>query len=397
MNHNSIYWYFRLFLVANLVTFGAFHLVIGGYLAAGSINKTDLIDLSGKPLGSDFLPYWAAAKIALTRDPSAVFSRQEIYEVEKEVIGAEFPPKVWPYPPTFLLIVLPFALLPYAISFISWLTVTGSGFVYVIRRLIPKNPLSWLVLVFPATVNNFLYGQNGFLSAAFLGGGLLLVDRRPFAGGCLLGLLSYKPQLAFLIPLALAAGRYWKALMGAAISAIGLALASLCLLGPNIWIAFFKNLPVASDIMNRTHMWGRMPTIFAAVRLEGVSKELAIVFQAVATIGVIVVVGWTWFRRFPLPIRGSSLAVGIFLATPYAVDYDLTILALPFAWLGWEAYSQDRKWQEVFLLLVWAMLALTLLGPPWVLAGVMHFPFRVAALMAMLLLAVYRAAIPFGR
>ena len=157
--------------------------------------------------------------------------------------GPRSPTRIPPYPPTFLLLVLPLAFLPYAVSFICWLAVTGTGFLYVIRRLVPNNPLFWLVLVFPGTVNNVLFGQNGFLSAAFLGGGLILAERHPFAGGCLLGLLSYKPQLAWLIPLALAAGRYWQALLGAVISAVALALASLCLLGSDVWIAFFKNLP----------------------------------------------------------------------------------------------------------------------------------------------------------
>ncbi len=75
--------------------------------------------------------------------------------------------------------------------------------------------------------------------------------------------------------------------------------------------------------------------------------------QAVATLVVIMVVSWAWYRRLPLPIRGSVLAVRIFLATPHAFDYDLTILALPFAWLGWQAQTQDLKFQEIFLLFAW--------------------------------------------
>ncbi len=388
MRPSSIYWYLRLLLVSHLVILGAFYLVVGCYIAAGSFSKPDLIDLSGKPLGSDFLPYWAAAKLAMTQDPAAIFSAQELYAVERQVIGAETTPKVWPYPPTFLLMVLPFALLPYAASFACWLAVTGAGFAYVIRRLIPAKALSWLVLVFPGTVNNVLYGQNGFLSAAFLGGGLLLMDRYPFAGGCLLGLLSYKPQLAVLVPLALAAGRYWRALAGAVSSAAGLALASLLVFGANVWVAFFKNLPLAARLMNQAHHWRKMTTVFAAARLEGASWELAAALQAAVALGVILVVGWVWWRRLPLPVRGSVLAVGIFLVTPHAFDYDLTILALPFAWLGWTAYAHDLEFQELFLLLTWAILAWVTLGPPWVLSWAGNFPFRLVVLVALLPLAV---------
>jgi hypothetical protein len=290
--------------------------------------------------------------------------------------------------------VLPLSLLPYVVSFICWMALTGSGFIYVIRRLIPKNPLSWLLLVFPGTVHNFLAGQNGFLSTAILGGGLLLAERHPFAGGCLLGLLSYKPQLAFLIPLALAAGRYWKALAGAVISAVTLALASLLLLGSSVWIAFFKNLPLAANFMNQASIWKKVPTVFAATRHQGATWELAAAMQAVAIIAAILAVGWVWFRRAPLPIRGSVLVVGICLASPHAFDYDLTILALPFAWLGWEAYAQDSKFQEVFLLLAWTLLAWALLGPHWMDSWTADLPLRLVVVVALLFLGVYRAARP---
>ncbi len=392
-----IFWrYFRILFVSHLLILGAFYLVIGCYVAAGGLNKSDLIDLSGRPFGASFLPYWVASRLAKAGDPAAIFSRQEIYTGEKRVIGAEINPMVWHYPPAFLLMLLPFGFLPYAISFICWLAVTGSGFVYVIQRLIPKTPLTWMVMVFPGTVNNILYGQNGFLSAAILGGGLILAERYPFGGGCLLGLLSYKPQLAWLIPVALAAGRYWKALLGAVISAVGLALASLLVLGSSVWIAFFKDLPLAAGLMNRAQLWGKMPTVFAASRLNGASPGLATTMQAVAIGGIILAVGWVWFRRAPLPIRGSVLAAGIFLATPYAFDYDLAILALPFIWLGWEAYTHGSKFQEAFLLLVWAFLAWSTLGPHWILSWAMNFPFKVTALVAIVLLAVYRAARPLS-
>ena len=75
-----------------------------------------------------------------------------------------------------------------------------------------------------------------------------------------------------------------------------------------------------------------------------------------------------------------------------ALHYDLTILALPFAWLGWEAYTHEAEFQELTLLFAWCLLAWATLGPPWVLSWAPNFPFRLAVLAALLLLAVYRAA-----
>jgi hypothetical protein len=392
---HSFYWYFRLFLVAHLIILGVFHLSLGCYAALDCLRRPNLIDISGRPFGCDFLCYWTASKVARTQGPVTVFSLDSLLAAEREVVGADLTfPRYWKYPPTYLLIVLPLSFLPYVFSYLCWMTLTGAAFIYVIRNLIPKNPISWLLLVFPGTVHNFLAGQNAFLSTAILGGGLLLAERHPFAGGCLLGLLSYKPQLAFLIPVALAAGRYWKALAGATVSAVTLALISLLVLGSGVWVAFFKNLPLAADHMNRASLWSKVPTVFAAMRHQGATWELAATLQAVAIIVAILAVGWVWFRRAPLPVRGSVLVVGICLAAPHAFDYDLTILALPFAWLGWEAYSQESKFQEVLLLLAWTLLAWALLKPPWMDSWAADLPLRLVVVVALLLLGVYRAARP---
>jgi Glycosyltransferase family 87 len=390
MNLNPVYRYLGFLFLSYLLCLGSFYLFVGGYIVWSSFHKPALLDLSEKPVGSDFLTYWAASKVARTQPPLAVFSREAISEVEREVIGAEISPRIWNYPPSFLLMVLPLSLLPYLLSFISWLAVTCCGYVYIIRRIIPKNPYAWLFLLFPGAVSNFLYGQNGFLSATFLGLGLLLLDRHPFVGGGVLGLLSYKPQMAFLIPMALTAGRCWKALAGAVISAVGLTLASLLLLGSEVWLGFFKNLPLAAGLLDKAHLWEKMPTVLAAARSAGASHKLAMIIQAVSTALVITAVARVWSRSVSLPSRGSVLACGVILATPYAFAYDLTILALPFAWLGWEAYTKDSIAVEVCLLLVWAFLAWFSLGLPWILKWMGNFPLSQIALLAMFLLAIYR-------
>jgi hypothetical protein len=58
------------------------------------------------------------------------------------------------------------------------------------------------------------HGHNAFLTAALFGGGLLMLERRPFVAGLLLGCLAYKPQFAAILPLALAAGGYWRTILG---------------------------------------------------------------------------------------------------------------------------------------------------------------------------------------
>ena len=63
-------------------------------------------------------------------------------------------------------------------------------------------------------------------------------------------------------------------------------------------------------------------------------------------------VAWVWYREAPPAIRYSVLVLSILLFTPYAAVYDLTLLALPLAWLGWEGYTQGWRSGEQNLLII---------------------------------------------
>jgi hypothetical protein len=48
---------------------------------------------------------------------------------------------------------------------------------------------------------------------------------------------------------------------------------------------------------------------------------------------------YVWQGRISFARQASTLVLGTFLFTPYAFSYDLAMLALPLAWLGWEGYN----------------------------------------------------------
>jgi hypothetical protein len=348
----SLYLY-SLFIVFLLITgYGSFILSLY-WTVSGGVIRSELTDTTGKTAGRDFVTLYAASYMARTGNPSAIYSWPQLHRVEEKIIGTNTPPFAWNYPPVYLLIILPLSLLPYLASLMVWLFTTLTGYFLTIRRIFPHRLAPWIFLGFPAVTTNFFYGQNGFLSASLLGSGLLVLDRHPFTGGLLLGLLSYKPQLAVLIPIALMAGGCWRALTGVAVAAVGAALASLLVFGSGTWMAFFHNLSFASGLTNQSIYWSKMPTVFAACRLAGASFPVAVAIQGASTLGIGVVVCWIWRRRLPLPLRASILLVGIFLATPYAFEYDLAILGPAFAWLGWEEYSSGRLHGQVFLICCW--------------------------------------------
>ena len=84
--------------------------------------------------------------------------------------------------------------------------------------------------------------------------------------------------------------------------------------------------------------------------------QTAYILQAVVMLAVAAGVIRVWWQGGPLAERGSVLVLGLLLFTPHAFPYDLALLALPLAWLGWEAYTKGcQPWEQVLLVLGWLL------------------------------------------
>ena len=77
-----------------------------------------------------------------------------------------------------------------------------------------------------------------------LGGGLSLLERRPYLAGFLFGMMIYKPQLALLLPVALLGGRQWRAFAAASVTAGVLLAASALWFGTDVWAEYLRNVNV---------------------------------------------------------------------------------------------------------------------------------------------------------
>jgi alpha-1,2-mannosyltransferase len=384
--------YPQIVIAVILMVTGYLYLALGSYwIAQGLLTRPGLTDIGGKPVGADFVTFWSASKLARSENPAAVYVIPRLHEVEKAVIGENIPTWAWYYPPSFLLLVLPLSFLPYLAALGLWIGGALLGYARLVHRIAPHRLTPWLLLAFPFVGQNFFYGQNGFISALLLGGGILWLDSRPWAAGGLLGLLSYKPQLAFLIPVVLVAGGHRQALVAAAATAGGLALASLAVLGPDTWAAFWATVPLVQKFMDRPAIWSKMPTVYASARLLGASLPVALIIQGLASVVVIGAISWVWRRQAPLCWRGSILAVGIFLATPYAFEYDLAVLGLAFAWLGWEEFAQENLFGQAFLALCWVALYLVNYLLP-MRQSFQATPLILLALLSFILFRTYRTA-----
>ncbi len=108
----------------------------------------------------------------------------------------------WGYPPFTLLLLRPLGGLPYFAALALWTAGLFAVFAGVTLSQVPPErrgaALVALALA-PACLINAVGGQNGFLTAALLLGGLLALDRRPILAGILFGLLTWKPHLGLVL------------------------------------------------------------------------------------------------------------------------------------------------------------------------------------------------------
>ena len=188
----------------------------------------------------------------------------------------------WHYPPTFLFVAAALSLLPYAAAYALWAFATFPAYLVAIRAIIGDRVGYLLAAAFPAVLPNFIVGQNGFLTAGLIGGALFLLEGNPVAAGILLGLLTYKPHLGLLFPIALAAGGYWRAFFTAAAVALLMAAASWLAFGSEAWLAFLGNIGHTSQafLSEGWADWSKLQTAFGLTRTLGGSETLAWIVQA---------------------------------------------------------------------------------------------------------------------
>ncbi|MGH6990814.1 MAG: glycosyltransferase family 87 protein, partial [Stellaceae bacterium] len=261
------------------------------------------------PTSLDFMSFYAAGTLVDRGVPADVYNPTIHEKTEKQIYGdPRIPYFGFYYPPVYELICAILALLPFTLSYLAFVVVTGLAFLWVLRSTVKDDVLMLALLSFPAAFFTVALGQDSFLTAALFGGAILALDRKPVLAGILFACLCYKPHFLLLVPVALIAGRYWTALIAAAVTGIVLALLSLFLLGWHTWEAFFGNMALAEAVFETGRVrFYHLVNLFGAVRLLGGGIALGLAVQALAAVGAAAVTAIVWYRGAPLAIRAATL------------------------------------------------------------------------------------------
>jgi hypothetical protein len=326
-----------------------------------------LIDPNGKPLGTDFSSFYAAGSMALEGRAAAVYDMAAHHARQQEIFGAGAPYYAWFYPPLFLLVAAPLALLPYPAALAIWQIATLALYLGVIGAILrsarQSHPLLdrvWLfpALAFPAGFINLGHGQNGFLTASLFGAALLTLTTRPAVAGLLFGCLAYKPQFALVIPVALLAAGRWRTIAAAIVTVIVLAAVTSLAFGIDVWPAFIASTEASRRLLLEQGAvgFGKLQSVFAAVRMLGCGMTTAYIAQGAVSIAVICGVAWIWRGARDRDVMAAALAIAALLASPHTLDYDLLIVAPAIAFMTCAGLAHGFRTFEISVLAaVWVV------------------------------------------
>jgi len=301
---------------------------------------------AGDRFHNDFTFYYAAARIGLAHGWASIYDLQ-LQQAELDAIGsgikiAELARYISPPPVAWS--ALPLTALPYPVAYWTWSALLLAALVLAwyfaapgagrARVIYLAAAIGWLPVIYGLQL-----GQPGlFVALGVAGSYALLRANRPLWAGVALGAIALKPQLAFLVPLALLAAGRNRAFLGSVLALGGLAALAALALGSSGIGAYETRLAFAAGVpVNRE------------LTLAYFVSDLTVTRAVQVAIAI-----WCLVLAYRARRRGPEwpflcALVGGMLATPYVHLDDLLMLGLA-AWLCLRA--RVPRWTWVYVLAV---------------------------------------------
>jgi hypothetical protein len=342
------------------------------YLAYASLWQGDRDGLN-HAVGRDFINMWTASQLLEAGRTADIFDQDKFAAAQRRQLGPDFPFHFWSYPPQALLLTSGLSsLLHYKWALAAWL-VCGLFFMLLAARLFwPGSGLPWLLLLAPSGFVNILLGQNGFITTALAVAGFAVLPQRAVVAGIMFGLLTFKPQLGILIPIALIAMRQWSAMAAAAVTAALLLGLTHVSYGGDVWLQFWQStMPHQMRFMAEAEgpfQW-MMPGWFMAGRIIGLPLWLSQAVQAVMALAAVIVVYRAFRGQEDWRLKVAILFVATFVASPQGFNYDMGLVSVAILCLVVAALRTGwRRGEFIVIALCWVlpltMMPLNAIGLP---------------------------------
>jgi len=318
--------------------------------------------------GYDFQSYWSASYLLGHRqnftDPDLMLA------TEREQTGwtADYPIMTW-NPPWLLVILLPYASLPYRTGewlwFLTSIILVFTSSIWVWRTSCPKAELPgkmiWLgpilAFLFSPTLVALMAGQINVLVyfglAFFL---IMILQEKDVLAGMGLALTFVKPHLVYVtVPfllLALAANRRWRVWLG--FGGLLLALTSITFVLRPSFLSDYSLLWSRFDLLN----W-ETPTlggILTAVFGWSWSKWMGIVILPVSLIFL-----WPLRQKFSWPVLVSLTLLISVSTAPFGWGYDVIVLLVPLIQIvAWIVVGKSQRLFSSLMIVLLAAIDLVL-------------------------------------
>jgi hypothetical protein len=300
--------------------------------------------------GTDFYGFYMAAKLARDRGWQSLYS----VEGQRAELAQLFPTlSVSSYrnPPLLAALVTPLSYLTVWQGYVIWVGLMTVSWLITWRIFTAGSgrKLLGLGLVFGslAVLEGLRLGQPiGLMAMCLAGAWKLWRTGRPFLAGLSASVLLIKPQLGFLVPVALLASANWRAVTGWALGAAIQVLLSAALMGAASLQYLAMLASQESSGAGSSGLMSAAPVEWSAISDLG-SFHGGILVAVVAVAGCVGV----WRSRRVAP--EVALGVGVILslvATPYG-HFEDTALLLPAGFMI--LASRPAKWLYVWCAMAW--------------------------------------------
>ena len=307
----------------------------------------------GRPLGSDFVQFYAAGRILNQHEPARLFDAPFLTEMEHSSLPTM--PKtqmlIFGNAPCIAAIFRPLALLRYEQAYCVWLVFSAAIYLSGLLILMRGNRIALLLALSTPmfTLETWIGGQISiFAFFAFAVCVRWFEEERYFLAGLILGLAAYKPSLIAIPAAVFLLGRCWQMLAGLCISVGLVAAASFATVGVDgmgLWLKtlrVFRYLATDQESILRRSKYVDINSFLAGLFAPSV---LSFVIVAIA----LAVLAWCWLRAGPdKELLWAGTIAAILILNVYVPVYD-TIILVPALVLA--AKAIERREMQIWLLL----------------------------------------------
>jgi hypothetical protein len=295
------------------------------------------------PYRPDFTVFWTASEFSRL-NPRALYDTAVMTQAQVRFTGAELGPRPWVSPPSFLLWLWPFTRLSPWAAMAAWTAFGVAAFGSATWSM----TRSWIATLFsplaPAALTCVLNGQTSLVTGAALLWGCSQLQRRPILAGLAFGLAAtIKPQALVAVPLALVAGRHWRALGAATLGGAGACSMSFAL-GPQLWFDWIHDGGRFLDLVRSMGLLSQSVTPVGLALQMGFETPGMLCAYLVG-VGAAIVLVWRAFSSKSDPaLQGAALAAGALLMTPYAMFYEAAALGPVALWIFARCRREPPMW-----------------------------------------------------